>query len=341
MLQARRHYLSTFFTETRGQTLQKQAPGMKRPDPHPPYRLRVSLLYGQPQPLVDAALAETLISQLDDLSLNVTLRRSDGKTRLRLQTLGPDIRVLGSSGRLAERAFDRRKHALDAIPADPKAERRRELHRHHVTLEISERAGRRGKLLTPPQQVALAHRLVRAVAALAPADLVYWHRSAALQRIEDFLGDSARQSPARRRELLPEIVDDTPDGGEAVFDQLEIRMPADRIAEAEVMASRTPVRMTDGNRALRALFDAVPGPRPRRGEPVPEPHPDATLAERLSVLVLNVTVMVLAFPVGMGLLMYNILKGEDLRVTVRILSLTGTGMGLLAYTEVEKFLPFV
>jgi hypothetical protein len=287
---------------------------------------------------VDAALAETLARQLGDLSLKVTARRGDGRSKLSLQTLGPDIRVLGSNGRLPERAFARRRHAMGAVPADPKAERRRELHRHYVTLEIAEQANHGGKRLTPPQQVALAHRLLRALAALAPADLVYWHRSAALQRIEDFLEGAASHGPARRRELLPEIVDDTPAGGEDVFDQLDLRMPADSIAEAEALAGRKDA----GTRALRAIFDSLPGRRPQRLEPLIEPkEEEVTLAGRLSVLVLNGAVMVLAFPVGMVLLMVNILKGEDLRLTTRVLSLTGTGLGIVEFTNIERLLPFV
>jgi hypothetical protein len=43
----------------------------------------------------------------------------------------------------------------------------------------------------------------------------------------------------------------------------------------------------------------------------------------------------------MGLLMVNILKGEDLRLTTRVLSLTGTGLGIVEFTNIERLLPFV
>ncbi len=50
--------------------------------------------------------------------------------------------------------------------------------------------------------------------------------------------------------------------------------------------------------------------------------------EQLSVYTMTVTLMVLAFPVGFAMLIYNILGGENLRATARAMALTGTMMGL-------------
>ena len=49
---------------------------------------------------------------------------------------------------------------------------------------------------------------------------------------------------------------------------------------------------------------------------------------QLTVYAMNATVLVLAFPVGFGLLIFNILGGENLRTTAHVLSLTGTGVGV-------------
>lgn len=53
---------------------------------------------------------------------------------------------------------------------------------------------------------------------------------------------------------------------------------------------------------------------------------------RLTVYVMNMIVMVMALPVGIGLLMFNILGGENLRTTAHIIALTGMGSAL-AMTE--------
>ncbi|MDU8944447.1 hypothetical protein [Ovoidimarina sediminis] len=52
------------------------------------------------------------------------------------------------------------------------------------------------------------------------------------------------------------------------------------------------------------------------------------MVARLTVYTLNATVLVLAFPVGFGLLIFNILGGENLRTTAHTLALTGLGTAL-------------
>lgn len=44
---------------------------------------------------------------------------------------------------------------------------------------------------------------------------------------------------------------------------------------------------------------------------------------RLTVYVLNLTIMVFALPVGLALLFMNILGGENLRTTAHVMALTG------------------
>lgn len=57
-----------------------------------------------------------------------------------------------------------------------------------------------------------------------------------------------------------------------------------------------------------------------------EEHKDLTA--RATVYVLNATVMVFALPVGLGLLCFNILGGENLRTTAHVMGLTGLFMAL-------------
>ncbi len=58
------------------------------------------------------------------------------------------------------------------------------------------------------------------------------------------------------------------------------------------------------------------------------PNEKVDTIEQFSVYVMTVTLMVLAFPIGFAMLIYNILGGENLRATARAMALTGFGMGL-------------
>lgn len=70
--------------------------------------------------------------------------------------------------------------------------------------------------------------------------------------------------------------------------------------------------------AVEDVFD--PAQRPE--------HQDLTA--RLTVYVLNLTVMVFALPVGLALLFMNILGGENLRTTAHVMALTGLFSALAA-----------
>lgn len=49
---------------------------------------------------------------------------------------------------------------------------------------------------------------------------------------------------------------------------------------------------------------------------------------RLTVYAMNATLMIMAFPVGFALLVFNILGGENLRTTAHAIALTGLGIAL-------------
>lgn len=55
---------------------------------------------------------------------------------------------------------------------------------------------------------------------------------------------------------------------------------------------------------------------------------------RLTVYTLNLTLMLMAFPVGFALLVFNILGGENLRTTAHAMALTGFGIALAAMTGI-------
>lgn len=62
---------------------------------------------------------------------------------------------------------------------------------------------------------------------------------------------------------------------------------------------------------------------------------------RMTVYVMNATVMVFTMPIGLALLMLNIMGGENLRTTAHVMALTGVFMLLAALENGDKVLPFV
>jgi hypothetical protein len=58
-------------------------------------------------------------------------------------------------------------------------------------------------------------------------------------------------------------------------------------------------------------------------------NPDAdNPLSRLTVYALNAVLLIIAFPVGFAMLMFNLLVGENLRTTIHVLALTGLAVTL-------------
>jgi len=62
---------------------------------------------------------------------------------------------------------------------------------------------------------------------------------------------------------------------------------------------------------------------------------------RATVYVLNLIVMVMALPVGLALLFFNILFGENLRTTAHVIALTGMAMALATMPGNDDLLRFL
>jgi len=58
-----------------------------------------------------------------------------------------------------------------------------------------------------------------------------------------------------------------------------------------------------------------------------DPGTDNALS-RLTVYALNAMLLVIAFPVGFAMLMFNLLAGENLRINIQVLALTGLAVTL-------------
>jgi hypothetical protein len=74
----------------------------------------------------------------------------------------------------------------------------------------------------------------------------------------------------------------------------------------------------------------------------PQKRPEhKNVVARLTVYVLNLIVMVMALPVGLALLFFNILFGENLRTTAHVIALTGMAMALSTMPGANDLFRFI
>lgn len=98
----------------------------------------------------------------------------------------------------------------------------------------------------------------------------------------------------------------------------ELAPPEERLERERTAIFRSDAISLCRDSAIEDVF--VPAERPE--------HQDLTA--RATVYVLNLTVMVFALPVGLALLIMNILCGENLRTTAHVMALTGLFSALSA-----------
>lgn len=98
----------------------------------------------------------------------------------------------------------------------------------------------------------------------------------------------------------------------------ELAPPEDRLRGEKTAIFCSDVISLSRDSAMEDVF--VPAKRPE--------HQDLTA--RATVYVLNLTVMVFALPIGLALLIMNILGGENLRTTAHVMALTGLFSALSA-----------
>lgn len=66
-----------------------------------------------------------------------------------------------------------------------------------------------------------------------------------------------------------------------------------------------------------------------------------TYVARATVYVMNLIVLVMALPVGLALLFFNIFFGENLRTTAHVIALTGMAMALATMPGNDQLLRFL
>lgn len=108
------------------------------------------------------------------------------------------------------------------------------------------------------------------------------------------------------------------------IEQLQTTVPPlpDHVADFANDAPNMPHPMVDEMRTIRqALYPAQ--------STTPQRRCKAPLPQRLTIYTMNTTLMLVALPVGSAILVYNMIRGEDLNMNARAIAATGTIVGLV------------
>ena len=97
-------------------------------------------------------------------------------------------------------------------------------------------------------------------------------------------------------------------------------MPLDVAPPPRVIAEAVPQVAAP----LAAMLALHPCPN---AEP-PATEPTGSLPQRLTIYLMNIALMLVALPVGCALLVYNLVRGEDLRTSARAIAMASTLIGL-------------
>ena len=98
-------------------------------------------------------------------------------------------------------------------------------------------------------------------------------------------------------------------------------VPLDVAPPPRVIAEAVPQVAAPELAAMQALH-----PCPHAEPPATEPT--GSLPQRLTIYLMNIALMLVALPVGCALLVYNLVRGEDLRTSARAIAMASTLIGL-------------
>ncbi|MDA3888583.1 MAG: hypothetical protein PF443_07230 [Allgaiera sp.] len=137
-----------------------------------------------------------------------------------------------------------------------------------------------------------------------------------MERLETEIPDNA---PMRLPDMPLPLAEsaDQADGAEGPS-ELELAARADF---AKLVANDTPDLPAPDLPQLDRIRDAL--------YPVDEHAGRPELVQRLAIYTANTTLMLVALPVGAALMTYNVLGGEDAKLTARTMALTGAAIGLM------------
>lgn len=217
-----------------------------------------------------------------------------------------------------------------------------------------------GRVLPERTMLAACYHVVRHMIRRYEASMVHWHNSGTLFLVEEFenpLGGNDDDGPTPRRPQpgkvkrrsqrpVPGFARPVAESGIATG-QARVVQARERVEE-NAEAQRAQIRkaqadMARGEARLRRarqqifgsdLIEEVDATRSR-------PPEEIGLLEQLSVYIMTITIMVLSFPIGFAMLVYNVLRGESLRATARMMALTGIGTGAVTLNATQALAQLV
>ncbi|MBK1636183.1 hypothetical protein [Rhodovulum adriaticum] len=166
-----------------------------------------------------------------------------------------------------------------------------------------------------PESLAAAEAMQGATAEVAP--------EMASMRLEaedaEVIDTAAEQAEIARSEAAPDVIDADASAETTGESNWENNREFDgAMAARQALAQEEALR-----KARRSIFaDDLIETEDRQREQPKEP---VGLIEQTTVYVMTSTLMIVSFPIGFAVLIYNILAGENLRNTARAMALTGVG----------------
>lgn len=209
-------------------------------------------------------------------------------------------------------------------------------------------------------QLSALYHVVRHLLRNYDATLIFWHKTNLLFSKAEFENPTgAQSSPATVKPRRPQSAaarkSARPVMKSGTFTQghMEVAETLSRIDESYVQAQTTvaehplPVHAAAAQEASKDWREVLPRLEPSEDtlrssrqelfandlivagdDQIESESEPADVMEQLVVYVMSLTLMVLVFPVGFAVMFYNIVAGENIRMTARAMALTGVAMGL-------------
>lgn len=205
--------------------------------------------------------------------------------------------------------------------------------------------------------LAACYHVVRHVLRRYQASLVHWQHSGMIFTAEEFENPGVGDAPIprrpdreslRRRSIRPGIVIPLrkPEPARATA---RTELATVEAAQGDTLTAEAPAPAPAPQNAVTIFEPAAEDVRLRHArqqifeshlievaeETAGVPPGRIGLLEQISVYVMTVTIMVLWFPIGFAMLIYNVLRGEDLVATARTMAVTGLGAGMVTMNATQ------
>ncbi len=212
-------------------------------------------------------------------------------------------------------------------------------------VEVSVQPGQ-GRVLPERTRLAACYHVVRHMLRRHEASLVLWHQTETLFTAEEFENPLALGAPqprrpersaARRASRRPAGFGATSKVAGFQSAHMAVNENHQRLDDdmADAMSAarerlHEEADFADAEERLRnsraEIFDASLLDSAR--ETASRPRAEIGRIEQISVYLMTISIMLLWFPVGIAMLIYNVLRGENLNATARAMAITSVGIGV-------------